>query len=751
MHIALVEIQNFRKLKACHIEFAQQETLFVGPNNSGKTSAMDALILFLKKRRRKDIAITDFTLSNWSQLDRLGKQWVEPDDRENPVLAVTDWLPLLPSIDIWLKAEEQDLHRVAHIIPTLDWTPDQLLGVRLTLAPKKMEQLYKTFTSAYKKARNAESDSTTPGSPPPLWPNSMRDFLDRKLHRQLEVQSYILDPTKRHTPVSGIATPQSLPPNSRLLKKEPFDGLIKIDTITAQRGFSDPKTEDEPHTGSSRLSTQLRRYFSKHLNPLEAPDASDIGAIVAIEAARKAFNDKLGPILRPAIEELEHLNYPGFSDPRITITSKIDPRDSLDHEAAVQFDLPGSEALHLPEKYNGLGYQNLISMTFNLIRFRDEWMRVGKADTNQGTTDVAIEPLHLVLVEEPEAHLHAQVQRVFIKKGYEVLRNRPALESSSSSFSTQMIVSTHSSHIAHELDFSCLRYFRREPALRTGEIPTATVISLSQTFGDDRETSKFATRYLRTTHCDLFFADAAILVEGSVERMLIPHFIRSQFPKLDQSYISLLEVGGAHAHRLKPLLDTLGLLSLVVTDLDSIPKTGSTKTRPKRGIGCRTGNTTLKEWVPQRERLDELIDLTGEAKQTADGLVRVAYQCPITVEYKEGKERKVGKEVIPYTFEDSLALTNRRLFRRLKEPVGLLKKLQAALRRDTLEAACSEMFANLEKGSKAEMALELLYLTDPEQLEPPAYLADGLEWLQTTLEARKVDAISAEPGEVSDA
>ena len=746
MHIAFVEIQNFRKLKACRVEIAQQETIFVGANNSGKTSAMDAFILFLKKDRRKDIATTDFTLSNWSSLDQLGTQWVAATDDKKPVIAVDAWLPLLPSIDVWLKADEQDLHRVAHLLPTLDWTPEELLGVRLVLAPKNMEQLYKDFRSAYKSARDAESASTEAESPLSLWPNSMRDFLDRQLHSQFEVQSYILDPTQRQNSEQEIAKPQSLPADSVPFKNDPFNGLIKIDIITAQRGFSDPKTEDESHSGFATLSTQLRRYFSKHLNPSEAPEASDIKALEAIETAKTVFNETLKTSFKPAIGELEGLNYPGFSDPKISIQSKIEPRDSLNHEAAVQFDLPGADSLFLPEKYNGLGYQNLISMVFKLIGFRDEWMRVGKAAKHQDTKGAAIEPLHLVLVEEPEAHLHAQVQQVFIKKAYEVLRSNAALEDSS--FSTQMIVSTHSSHIAHELDFSCLRYFRREPATKKGEIPTATVINLSQTFGDHDQTSKFATRYLRTTYCDLFFADAAILVEGSAERMLIPHFIRVKFSKLNQSYISLLEIGGAHAHRLKPLLDKLGLLSLVVTDLDSVHKTDTTKARPERGKGYRTGNTTLKDWVPKKEPLDDLLDLSDDAKQTADGLVRVAYQCPITVEYKKGEGQD---DAIPYTFEDSLALTNLALFRGYTEPVGLLKKLQSALGKDTLEDASDDMFHNLEKGSKAEMALELLYLSEPDQLKSPGYIADGLKWLEKNLEARKIDAISTEVAEVNDA
>ena len=60
MKIAFVEIQNFRKLKSCRIEIAAEQTVLVGAN-SGKTSAIDAMIA---TNRRKNIATTDFTLSN---------------------------------------------------------------------------------------------------------------------------------------------------------------------------------------------------------------------------------------------------------------------------------------------------------------------------------------------------------------------------------------------------------------------------------------------------------------------------------------------------------------------------------------------------------------------------------------------------------------------------------------------------------------------------------------------------------------
>src|SRR5690606_16819776 len=127
-----------------------------------------------------------------------------------------------------------------------------------------------------------------------------------------------------------------------------------------------------------------------------------------------------------------------------------------------------------------------------------------------------IPPLHIVLIEEPEAHLHIQVQQVFIRHAYKVLRNHENL-GENKNMTTQLIVSTHSSHIAHELPFSTLRYFLRILPKNPYEVPTSSVVNLTNVFGQEEDTERFVTRYLLTTHCDLFFADAVILVEGPAE------------------------------------------------------------------------------------------------------------------------------------------------------------------------------------------------------------------------------------------
>ncbi len=201
-----------------------------------------------------------------------------------------------------------------------------------------------------------------------------------------------------------------------------------------------------------------------------------------------------------------------------------------------------------------------------LIQFREQWTRNSK---NEEDVKKSIEPIHLVFIEEPEAHLHAQAQQVFIRKALEALTNAAennALKENPN-LTTQLIVSTHSNHIVNEVDMNCLRYFRRVLDEIIG-IPVSKVVNMSRTFGEnENDTKKFVTRYIKLTHCDIFFADAAILVEGAAERILMPHFIKRE--GMDNYYISVMEINGSHAHRFSSLLKKLNILTVIVTDIDA--------------------------------------------------------------------------------------------------------------------------------------------------------------------------------------
>lgn len=721
MRISHFEIQNFRKLKSCRIDIAKDKTIFVGANNSGKTSAMDCLILFF--RNKKNFTTQDFTLFNWKEINKIGDSYLTSSKSSNfdeSMLVVSAWQPFVPQIDVWIDVEENEVHYVSRIIPTLDWAVGKL-GVRLSFEPKDLKALYTDYTE--QKLKIEQLTQSRSNKKTKLWPTDLWDFLQKRLHTYFTINAYILDPKK----LEEETTPQKLSEENCPIDFDPFQGLIKIDIINAQRGFSDPNT---PDTGISNLSSQLREYYSKHINPTDIVDLSDLDALDAIEEANKAFDKRLEVGFSSALDELRHLNYPGFGNPEISISSKVSPIDGLKHDSAVLFTIQKGETdkeegLRLSEKYNGLGYQNLISMVFKLIRFRDEWMKVGKTD-NSSTDE--IEPLHIVLIEEPEAHLHAQVQQVFIRKAYEVLRTHPNLKEGTN-FCTQLIISTHSSHIAYECDFASLRYFKR--SANENPISTSTVVNLSKTFGTEDDTTRFVKRYLKATHCDLFFADAAILVEGQAEKLLLPFFIKKDFPTLAISYLSLLEIGGNYAHRFERLINDLGIITLIITDIDSTdPNSNKKSVLPQKGKNYVTSNQTLAKWLPQEKSIDSLIDSPSSKKISSTGLIRVAYQHEIKIKFGEKEEA-----VFPYTFEDALVLENIDLFKAMKG-TGLIKKFSNALNKPKIEECLEEIFKALSDKNvkKIDFALEILFSEDLNNIKSPTYIAEGLKWISETLQ-----------------
>lgn len=209
MLIRFVELQNFRKLKSIRIDFDEQQTLLVGANNSGKTSAMLALGHFLVNPDR--FTTNDFALSNWPNIDAIGKRWEAAIGTNLATdLALADWEPFLPSLDLWIKVEPNEIHYVRNQIPTLDWT-DDLLGVRLRYEPEDLAALENDYISAFKAADDTKrSDTADKPFDVNLWPHCLRSYLDRRLNSVFCRRAYLLDPSKRESPLNGIARTQPL-------------------------------------------------------------------------------------------------------------------------------------------------------------------------------------------------------------------------------------------------------------------------------------------------------------------------------------------------------------------------------------------------------------------------------------------------------------------------------------------------------------------------------------------------------------
>lgn len=719
MKINYIEISNFRRLGAVRIDLSDKTTLLVGANNSGKTSAVLAIDRFLSNRGKPNFSMHDIPLDQWAAIDELGELFKKEDDDDMP----HQWADLLPSIDVWLSVENDEIHHVSHFLPALDWKPEEGIGVRLQLEPTDIDLVKKDYLAAYNSAREAlDGTEGEVINGFKLWPTSLTEFLRKNLNKNayFTVRSYLLDPAKQEAPVCGIAKPQSIPSDREPLESNPLNELVRVDVLWPQQDPNGKSQEDSAVPKlQERLSTQLDRYYKKHLNPEEAVDCADVRILEAIYKAQEAFDKKLEEGFKSPLSELERLGYPGVTEPKIKLSTQIRPTDGLHHDSAVQYEVITAKkkpsACRLPEHCNGLGYQNLISMVFHLLSFRDARLRVGKAKIKKASP----EPIHLVLLEEPEAHLHAQVQQVFIRKAHEILHPKGG------QLTSQLIVSTHSSHIAHEIDFSNLRYFRRRPAGDCREIPTTTVVNLTEVFGNPDQTAKFVKRYLKATHADLFFADGAILIEGAAERMLVPHFIRRHCEELGKNYLTLLEINGSHAHRLLPLINKLGIDTLIITDLD-IQKNGESAT-PARGPEMKTGNYLIREEIPKEEAVDKLLGLNPQDKEKVlDGYaIRVAYQTPVTLDG--------NTEVIPTTFEDALVLDNIAFFKNIKDGVGLVRKFKNAVENNKPDAIGEALLTALKSGSKAQFALDLLFSENPKSIAPPTYIKEGLGWLQNRL------------------
>lgn len=725
MKIQSVHIRNYRKLKNCHIDFGEKKTVLVGANNSGKTSAISAIVWFLKNTDR--FTLKEFTATNWAAINEIGEKWLEHDSVDEALLDSHQWDNIVPSMDVWINVEDGEQYRVNHLIPSLSSWDGKKVGVRGQYEPKDVKKLYTVYKDAKIKAKTLEgTEEWEKAGSPDLYPKNLCDFLGKglNLREYFDVKYYIIDPSLDPDNEDEV---QSTPDNE--IGNNPLDGLIKVDTILASRDFSDP--EGQTDSDIDTLSKQFQQYYKSSGLEDEELTCEGLKLLGGIVTANKTYDEKLKKTFEVPVGELKNINYPGFQNPEIRIRSKIQIEESIKHDSAVQFAIQGMEELVLPEKYNGLGYRNLISIYLKLIDFREKWLK----ELSEGKN---IEPIHIVFVEELEAHLHAQAQQVFVKKAFEALCNNKLIEENPW-LSTQLVLSTHSNHVVNELDLNCMRYFKR--VIDVGEkIPVSKVVNLSSTFGTDDETKQFVTRYIRLTHCDIFFSDAVIFVEGPAEKILVPSFLAKA--GLDSYYISVIEVNGRHAHSFRKLIEKIGIATLIVTDIDATDtKIEDGKERhpsviTAKGNDYKTGNPSIKSWLSGKEQIDDLLALDGKEKLVNN--VRIAFQTPVNVKWDKNKDDLT--EVCPYTFEDALIFTNLELFRQegLKK-MGTITTIANLLKHsNSANELQNKIFKKLESKSgfqKADFAISLLYKDDFVDLVAPVYIQEGLEWMKSYLDS----------------
>jgi hypothetical protein len=237
MKVSRVAIRNFRRLENVQIDIEEKESIFVGPNNSGKTSATAVFRCFLGGR---DFKIYDFSVARIADLDTFG---------------LTGDETLLPkiSLDLWFTIDPESIGfgRVFTLLPNLsDFTS---VGIRLSYEVSEVRKLYENYNAAYP----PKEDGTRS--------KSLSQYLsiDGNLGRHFTVCYYSLDEKIQEGAPSEILSSYLDPDEGKRLLKQ----LIRVEFGT--RSATLTMTTAVAVIGSLRhLPPSTKRTLSRLTMPL---------------------------------------------------------------------------------------------------------------------------------------------------------------------------------------------------------------------------------------------------------------------------------------------------------------------------------------------------------------------------------------------------------------------------------------------------------------------------------------------------
>lgn len=601
MRISRLCVDGYRRFEKQEVFLEGHTTVFAGANNSGKTSLIDLLRVVLKTG--KEFSADDFSAAqrlSWSS--KIITAALDGEQEFRDFIKGEEVLAGAPSIEVKLEVEydpkKDDIREFADFLMDLDLSKNSFYFLyRFTPKSDKLlpalEGLYTSIRDGILKEEwvpGTEINSSTATF------HSLQAKLSATLINSCVVEIFFTD----HTYTSHVA-----------MERNRFLGLFNFRIVKAARPLDD--TIDDNSGSLSRKLVEVTKDSAGWKAVLEslpgrvlaAIDATDIKSVTTAEAL-KSLNDVVSSISKTN----------GTSQSDLFLDFQVSEEDAIRLIGrAMQTRYSGS-GVPLGEASQGLGYSNLILLHLETESF----LRSATLPENALL-------VNLMVLEEPESHMHPQMQNAFIKHLFDRVAENNYF---------QAVITTHSSEIVRSSSIELLRVLKViEGACKVIDLRKFHEQEVAKKSSEKQRLFNFL---YSINFADILFADKVVMYEGDTERMYIQALIkeRDDLAGLRTQYISYVQVGGAYAHIYVPLIvDTLGIQTAVITDIDYAKNSTTDSVEAVRKL--TTTNATLNEFfaikngdesnAPDLDHLFKLKKLSGNiAMKEGSPLLAVAYQ-----------------------------------------------------------------------------------------------------------------------------
>ena len=305
------------------------------------------------------------------------------------------------------------------------------------------------------------------------------------------------------------------------------------------------------------VESDLRQYRGSPLARLiDAMDIEDDEQEQLLNALRQANQqiataETIGKIAKAIDKSFKKISGPAFS---MDVALGLAEPSFQAIVRALRILLTNTAMKNFDPSLNGLGLNNILYISILVEYFRRRQARQKSAG-------------QLILMEEPEAHLHPQLQVTLFK----ALRKLPF----------QSILTTHSTHITSHAPLESYIVLSQigKPAIASAR--PAHVAGITQTEIHDLE------RYLDATKSNLLFARKVILVEGPAELFLIPALLKQvKNIDLDREGVSIVPIYGVHFEVYAKMFtaDVLPKKCAIITDGDLVPSDANPELEGEDGL-----------------------------------------------------------------------------------------------------------------------------------------------------------------------